>query len=325
MKTTKLFLDTEFTGLHKKTTLISLGIVSECGKSFYAEFTDYDTSQVNDWIRDNVISGLRLTEPSFHFWTNRLHGSNLLCCGDTYFVRTELQLFLAHFEQIEIWSDCLAYDWVLFNDIFGHAFNIPKNINYIPLDICTLFKERGLDPDTSREDFIININESYSWDAKLFGPNPKHNSLYDAFVIRACYNKLMIKTLPVLIENCFPDNETILDEAEGRYPVKRHMTPDNSPYVGIQKTFIHGVRYALGYVADKWLQNINNPVNYSGDSEWIRIKSASDLPTEDCRYWIAKESAIYSIFATKEGVANKFQNGTITHYKKLVEPQNPNA
>ena len=41
----KLFLDCEFTGLHKSTTLISLGVVAENGKRFYAEFCDYDREQ----------------------------------------------------------------------------------------------------------------------------------------------------------------------------------------------------------------------------------------------------------------------------------------
>ena len=52
----KIFFDCEFTGLHKNTTLISIGLISDCGKTFYAEFTDY---QVDDWIRDNVISKLQ--------------------------------------------------------------------------------------------------------------------------------------------------------------------------------------------------------------------------------------------------------------------------
>jgi len=60
MKTTKIFFDTEFTGLHQNTTLISLGMISECGKTFYAEFTDYDKSQVDDWIRENVVEKLVL-------------------------------------------------------------------------------------------------------------------------------------------------------------------------------------------------------------------------------------------------------------------------
>lgn len=45
---TKLFFDTEFTGLHKNTTLISIGIVSECGCKFYAELTDYDKTQIDE-------------------------------------------------------------------------------------------------------------------------------------------------------------------------------------------------------------------------------------------------------------------------------------
>jgi hypothetical protein len=35
MNKTKIFFDTEFTGLHQNTTLISIGLISECGKNFY--------------------------------------------------------------------------------------------------------------------------------------------------------------------------------------------------------------------------------------------------------------------------------------------------
>jgi DNA polymerase III epsilon subunit-like protein len=37
----KIFFDTEFTGLHKDTTLISIGLVSEDNRKFYAELIDY--------------------------------------------------------------------------------------------------------------------------------------------------------------------------------------------------------------------------------------------------------------------------------------------
>jgi hypothetical protein len=39
-----------------------------------------------------------------------------------------LSQWLEQFGEVEIWSDCLSYDWVLFNQLFGHAFNIPKNV-----------------------------------------------------------------------------------------------------------------------------------------------------------------------------------------------------
>ena len=41
----KVFFDTEFTGLHQNTTLLSIGLVAENGRSFYAEFMDYDYGQ----------------------------------------------------------------------------------------------------------------------------------------------------------------------------------------------------------------------------------------------------------------------------------------
>ena len=66
MSKTKIFFDTEFTGLHQKTTLISIGLISECGKSFYAEFNDYDFNQVDDWLKENIPFQLQIaTKPLF--------------------------------------------------------------------------------------------------------------------------------------------------------------------------------------------------------------------------------------------------------------------
>ena len=44
----KMFFDTEFTGLHQNTTLVSIGLVSDEGERFYAELTDYDDTQCDD-------------------------------------------------------------------------------------------------------------------------------------------------------------------------------------------------------------------------------------------------------------------------------------
>ena len=175
----KVFMDTEFTGLHKGTTLISIGLVDENGKSFYAELTDYDESQVDDWLKNNVINHLYLDEAQYD---RRLKDScdEFESVGTTDHVKHELEWWLKQFDEIEIWSDCLSYDWVLFNNIFGTAFDIPKNVYYIPFDICTVFKLKGIDPDISREGFIDNSVEG-----------EKHNALYDAKVIKACYEKLM--------------------------------------------------------------------------------------------------------------------------------------
>lgn len=191
----KVFFDTEFTGLHQQTTLISIGMVAENDQRFYAESWDYDKSQIDDWLQKNVINNLLLNDENgvvpdslrnvdyvsgdFHYianaikaWFNRLEHS---VYGDVRNIYPD-----KHPRKIEMWSDCLAYDWVLFCQLWGHAFNIPKNVYYIPFDLATLFEARGIDPDINREEF-----------AGLDNSEQKHNALWDAQVIKACYEKLM--------------------------------------------------------------------------------------------------------------------------------------
>lgn len=182
MKTTKVFFDTEFTGLHQKTTLISIGLISECGKTFYAELTDYDKLQVDNWIQQNVIDKLILSEND-----NVADNDEWRLLGSTVRVKEALFSWLSQFEKVEMWSDCLAYDWVLFCHIFGHAFAIPNHIHYIPLDICTLFKAIGVDPDVNREEFAFGRPE--------LSDKEKHNALWDAKVIMACYQKAILWNL----------------------------------------------------------------------------------------------------------------------------------
>lgn len=158
-----IFFDTEFTGLHQKTSLISIGLVAETGETFYAELGDYDKSQLNNWLRENVIANLG--------------GADV--CGTQSEIAAALREWLEQFDQVELWSDVLAYDWVLFCNIFGTAFNIPENVYYIPFDLATLFKINGIDPDINREEF-----------AGLQAGAQKHNALWDAKVIKACYEKL---------------------------------------------------------------------------------------------------------------------------------------
>jgi hypothetical protein len=189
MKRTKLFFDTEFTGLHKNTTLISIGIVSECGKSFYAELNDYDKSQIDTWLQENVINNLlnlkSYDESDSYYSDTTDHTSVPYMRSNKNGVKNYLIEWLSQFESVEMWSDCLAYDWVLFNDIFGTAFDIPINVYYLPFDICSFLHLRGYDPDVSREEFANDYIDTDSNKEIV-----KHNALWDAYVIKGCYNRL---------------------------------------------------------------------------------------------------------------------------------------
>lgn len=180
-KLTKLFTDLEFTGLHKNTTPISIGIVSDSGKKFYAEFNDYDTSQCDDWINTKVIANLMFNE--------YLHYSDIdEETNTTYFkhskdvVKLALIEWLSQFKNIEFWVYCGVWDWLLIVDLVmeGDTMrNPPKNFTTAqPFDVFTMLKVRGVNPKEQKH--------------KLLGlelDNKQHNALYDAGITKQIYDK----------------------------------------------------------------------------------------------------------------------------------------
>ena len=56
------------------------------------------------------------------------------------------------------------------------------NIYYIPFDLCVYLKLKGIDPDINREKFANMTDTNMT--------KSKHNSLHDAKVIKACYDRL---------------------------------------------------------------------------------------------------------------------------------------
>jgi len=179
----KIFFDTEFTGLTKDTTLISIGCVSENLKKFYAEFTDYNKSQCSDWIKVNVLNNLILTKNK----RDNYQGCNAVTVlGNTKKVVDAFKEWLDQFEAIQFVSDVSHYDFVLLADLFGGALELPSNISPVCHDIS--------------QDIAKHLNIS---DAKAFNVNReefagffdtlkhlKHNALFDAEVIKQCYTKM---------------------------------------------------------------------------------------------------------------------------------------
>ena len=181
----KIFFDTEFTGLHKDTTLISIGLIDENGRTFYGEFSDYDDSQCDKWIRNNVIKHLKWSiEGPCENFTNICENSWEVF-GNKEYIKTVLHDWLSKYDTVELVSDVCHYDMVLFIDIFGGAFDIPSNVNPachdINQDIADYLHISETEAfDKSREEII----EYY--EVKIEGD--KHNSLYDAKVIKEIYN-----------------------------------------------------------------------------------------------------------------------------------------
>jgi len=185
----KIFFDTEFTGLHKNTTLISIGLIDEEGRSFYAEFNDYDLSQCDDWIKENVIAHLKYhgTHTNMQLWGHDPKENLTYAIGDTEFIQEKIEQWLLSYDKVQLVSDVCHYDMVLFIDIFGGAFDIPNNVNPachdINQDIAMYYMLTESEAfDKSREDILKDFNVTIDGD--------KHNSLYDAKVIKEIYKAI---------------------------------------------------------------------------------------------------------------------------------------
>lgn len=170
----KIFFDTEFTGLHKNTTLISIGLVTENGDTFYAELNDYNKDEVNPWIQQNVINNLIGISGNDTIVGNKAH------------VREELHKWLYQFDKIEWVSDVCHYDFVLLIDLlFNNALDMPYGLwnsacHDINQDIASYLSISEIDAfDYSREKILS--------DAGIFIEGSKHNALYDAKVIKELY------------------------------------------------------------------------------------------------------------------------------------------
>lgn len=220
----KLFFDTEFAGLRKDTTLISIGIVSEDGRKFYAELTDYNENQCNKWINQNVVKNLHLPHIPWHSKCTenikkleedgyvisqnphipregalleydyfKSDNENMTALGDSHWIGIALNEWLKQFDIIQFVSDVCHYDFVLLIELItngGTALDLPDNISAvchdINQDIAQHFGVTDAEAfDMSREQIMNDLCGSES-----IVTGDKHNSLYDAEVIRSIYKEI---------------------------------------------------------------------------------------------------------------------------------------
>lgn len=191
-----IYFDMEFTGLRKHTTPISIGMITENGKTFYAEFNDFEWSQCDGWIIENVINNLIYKDK--HWW----HCVDIVTKGIITEIKDNLKTIshtlikwldsVNNGEEIQFVSDVCHYDMVLLIDIIsnkGTAFDLPENISPVCHDINQDIAEYyGISDreafNKSREEIIEELG------VKMLYGN-KHNSLYDAMVIKNIHAELL--------------------------------------------------------------------------------------------------------------------------------------
>lgn len=133
----KYFLDTEFNEDGKTIDLISIGIVAEDGREFYAVNADCDFDRIwtldsCDWLRDNVMPQLpqnpRRLDSSPECQTRRGIANGIIEFVD---------------DQPEFWGYYADYDWIAFCQLFGRMIDLPKHFPKYCRDIKQLADSLG--------------------------------------------------------------------------------------------------------------------------------------------------------------------------------------
>lgn len=180
------FLDTEFTSLTQQAQLLSIAIVDENENVFYAEFTDYDSDNISEWINENVISQFFLSSEK------TLTSSSIFIKGNTELVKYELVKWLEAYKNTtcKFIADVYMYDWVLFAELFGGALHLPTFIDFMPIDFATLLFAKNEEPHKPRIEFLTKIEVE---NLRAAYPTIKeHSALYDTLLLKKCYQKLML-------------------------------------------------------------------------------------------------------------------------------------
>lgn len=123
----RYFLDTEFIEEPGTLDLISIGLVAEDGREFYAESSEVDWSRANPWVLENVRPWLT---------------------GKTC-TRAETAAALLEFappsEQPEFWGYFADYDWVLFCWLFGTMMELPSGYPMFCMDLKQWASQLGVE------------------------------------------------------------------------------------------------------------------------------------------------------------------------------------
>lgn len=132
----RYFFDTEFIEDGTTVDLISIGVVCEDGREFYAVSQEAQLHRASAWVRANVLPHLpKYGDPA---WMSREDIRARLVA----FTHAEKQPDLAHWKP-EFWAYYADYDWVALCQLFGIMMNLPEHYPKFCMDLKQLAVMNG--------------------------------------------------------------------------------------------------------------------------------------------------------------------------------------
>ncbi|MGH3659408.1 MAG: polyadenylate-specific 3'-exoribonuclease AS [Micromonosporaceae bacterium] len=131
----RYFYDCEFIEDGVTIDLVSIGVVDEHGREFYAISTEFDERKAIPWVRRNVLD--KLPSPGDKAWRGREQIRD-----DLYdFLVTPLREKLA--TELELWAWFAGYDHVALCQLWGAMPALPRPIPRFTKDLRQRWDDRG--------------------------------------------------------------------------------------------------------------------------------------------------------------------------------------
>lgn len=126
----RYFYDTEFIEDGRTIELVSIGVVAEDGREFYAVSAEFDPAAAGPWVRANVLP--KLPPPASKLWRSRSA------------IRDGLHDFLtAGGGEIELWAWVGAYDHVALCQLWGDMTALPRGIPRFTRELKQVWDDAG--------------------------------------------------------------------------------------------------------------------------------------------------------------------------------------
>jgi hypothetical protein len=129
----RYFYDCEFIEDGRTIELVSIGVVAEDDREFYAVSTQFDPSRAIDWVRKHVLD--KLPPPADKAWRPLER------------IREDLLAFLtAPGEPIELWAWMASYDHVALAQLWGDMRALPRVIPRFTHELRQRWEDAGSPP-----------------------------------------------------------------------------------------------------------------------------------------------------------------------------------
>ena len=145
----RMFFDTEFLEDGKTIDLISIGIVSDDGREYYAVVDDTDLllrAYQHEWVAANVIPHLPLNSYGTEFTKRdgtitsyRLYDWSDPAIKKREVIAQEIVEFVG--DDPEFWAYYASYDWIVLCQLFGKMIDLPRHWPKYVMDIVWRLKK----------------------------------------------------------------------------------------------------------------------------------------------------------------------------------------